>query len=72
MTKGKQKHPMSVRLAHALSAEHAGQLDFAQELEQYLENNPDDKWAIGQLRYSKKRITQLEKSLGLAKNRNPR
>lgn len=72
MTKGKKTTPMSVRLRTALSNEHAGQVDFVAELTQYVKSNPDDKWASGQLRYSMKRIKQLEKKLGLAKNRTKR
>ena len=72
MTKGKDRESISVRLATALSHEHAGHVDLVEELEVYIKKYPDDNWAAGQLRWSKKRITQLEKALGLAKNRRER
>jgi hypothetical protein len=72
MTKGKEKHTLSLRLTHALSNEHAGLVDLIGELEVYVLANPDDNWAVGQLRWSKKRVAQLEQKLGLAKNRRAR
>lgn len=72
MTKGKEKLELSVRMHTSLSNEHAGLLSFIEELEPYVSKNPDDKWAAGQLKYSRKRCDDLAKCLGLASNRKPR
>lgn len=72
MTTGKKPHPTSTRLMIRLEREHEAHLDLIAELEPYCRANPDDKWAAGQLRYSRKHAKRLEKKLGLATNRGER
>lgn len=72
MPKGKTPHELPERMREQLSNEQAGWHDFVEEYEPYVENNPDDTWARGQLQYARKRLKFLTKKLGLANNRRLR
>lgn len=72
MPKDQKAYPLPDRLRLAMSNEHAGLEEYIEELEPYVHANPDDKWAAGQLRYAKKRVADLAKTLGLAINRKSR
>lgn len=63
---------LGVRMRRSLERRHAGWIEYVEQLEPYVIANPDDRWAVGQLRYAKSEIVRLTEQLGLAVNRQDR
>lgn len=64
--------PVADRARIQLQNRHAGWVDFIEEYEKWVEQNPSDTWARGQLDYARKEVKRIAELLGQADNREPK
>lgn len=69
MSRRKLKMTAHERVLRALRREHEGITDYLEETEPYLAEHPEDKVIAGQVKYFKKRLTELASIIAQHDNR---
>lgn len=63
MAKTAKQKALSDNHKRRLTNEMAGILDYMPELKEYAKQNPNDKWAQGQLKYFARRLDELQEQI---------